>query len=83
MVRLRLVNSKMKLTWKKCTATAISVATAVVVIFQAVETVYTKFDRMTTAIEERDMGPSAEEVWRYGVDAKIDTLELYHQEEDH
>lgn len=71
----------MKYTWKQCTATAISVATAVVVIFQAVETVYTKFDRMTVAIEEREMGPSTEEMWRYQVDAQIDSLKQYHEGE--
>lgn len=70
----------MSLTWKKCTATAISVATAVVVIFQAVETVYTKFDRITTSIEESEMGPSREEMWRYEVDVQIDSLKQYHEE---
>ena len=72
----------MKLTWKQCTATVVSVATAVAVVFQTVEIVMTKVNsltKLTTAMEQDEMGPP--DNWREEVKAELDTLKTYHEEE--
>ncbi|MEE9366480.1 MAG: hypothetical protein V3W44_07330 [Dehalococcoidales bacterium] len=69
----------MRMSWKQITTTAVSTATAAVVIIQAYEMIATRFERITNAVEQREMGPNPEEMWRYSVDAKLDTLKAYHE----
>jgi hypothetical protein len=66
---------------QKLGALVVSTVIAASGFVSALDYLLKKIEGVANAIEQADMGPDPLEMWRYDVDAKIDSLRAIHRKE--